>query len=207
MQRIKGGLPKSRLESLTDLVFGLALSIGSLSLLAKSPTTPSDVVTAVSGFAFSFLILITIWFRYTKIMSVLPMETGGTMVLNGIMLFLVSIEPYLLGVLTSGSFNGSNAALQNFASQAYALDLGGLTLIMGLFAHELTTERRGQLTPELIGEYRRVRNTEYFVGAWFALSALPFFWSWEVLGTPARITLWYFALIFAWLSRLIGKMS
>ena len=114
------------------------------------------------------------------------------MVLNGIMLFLVSIEPYLLGVLTSGSFQGSAEVLQNFASQAYALDLGGLNLIMAMFAHKLTVDERGQLTSELIGEYRRVRNMECFVGAWFALTALPPFWAWEILGTPARITLWYF---------------
>jgi len=120
------------------------------------------------------------------------------MVLTGVMLFLVSVEPYLLGVLTAGS----RGALQNFASQAYALDLAGLTLIMGLFAHQLTTKELG---PELLGEYKRLRNIECVAAVWFTATALPIFWPWQILGTPARIALWYFALLFVWISRLSGR--
>jgi hypothetical protein len=58
-------------------------------------------------------------------MSVLPVETAGTMLLNAAMLFLVSIEPYLLN-LFFGSFQTPEVAVMIFASEAYALDLAGL---------------------------------------------------------------------------------
>lgn len=134
-QVVKSRSPKTRIESLTDLIFGLALSIGSLSLLARPPSSPTDVIMDIAGFGFSFLILISIWFRYTNIMSVLPVETSGTIFLNSVMLFLVSIEPYLLSLVVFGSFQASSGAVLNFASEAYALDLAGLTFIMGLFSH------------------------------------------------------------------------
>jgi uncharacterized membrane protein len=134
-QLIKSRIPKTTIESLTDLIFGLALSIDSFSLLSKPPLSPADVIMELVGFGFSFLILISIWFRYTDIMSVLPVETGGTMFLNAVMLFLVSIEPYLLSLLTFGSFQTPGVAVLIFASEACALDLAGLTFIMGLFTH------------------------------------------------------------------------
>lgn len=49
-----------RVESLSDLIFGLALSIGSLELLARTPQTPIDLATSVGLFAFSFLIAVAI---------------------------------------------------------------------------------------------------------------------------------------------------
>jgi len=109
-------IPKARIESLTDLIFGLALSIGAVSLLGKSPATPRDVISDLLGFGFSFLILISIWFRYTNIISILPFETSEVMILNAVLLFLVSVEPYLLSILAFGSFQSSHAAVADFVS-------------------------------------------------------------------------------------------
>ena len=191
-------MPKSRLESLTDLIFGLALSIGAVSLLSKPPSTPSEVVADIAGFGFSFLILIQIWFRYTSVMSVLPIETRGTILLNVLMLFLVSVEPYLLSLLTSGS----SGDVSVFVSEIYAFDLTGLTLILGVFSHQMAVERPDLLEPEMAGKYRRLRNVQYCMAALFALSAAPIFWSWEILGTHVRFILWYAVLIFMLGSRL-----
>lgn len=204
-QLIRSRSPKTRIESLTDLIFGLALSIGSVSLLSKPPSSPADVIMDLAGFGFSFLILISIWFRYTNIMSVLPVETSGTMFLNAVMLFLVSIEPYLLSLLVFGSFQASGVAVLIFASGAYALDLAGLTFILGLFAHQLTIEDRKLVKPELVGQYRRIRDTQYLASLLFAVTALPPFWSWEILGTRARFFLWYAILVLTWISRLSGR--
>ena len=206
-QEIRSRIPKTRIESLTDLIFGLALSIGAVSLLSKPPMSPEDVIMDLVGFGFSFLILISIWFRYTNIMSVLPVETSGTMFLNAVMLFLVSIEPYLLSLLTFGPFEASRVIVLNFASEAYAIDVAGLNLIMGLFAHQLTAEERKLVNPELVGRYRRSRNISYFVAVLFAVSTLPFFWSWEIIGTPVRFYLWYSILAFVWISRLSGRSN
>lgn len=68
-----------RVESLSDLVFGLALSIGSLELLARTPSSPKDLATSVGLFAFSFLIVIATWFGCSRIMAVIPKETGGAL--------------------------------------------------------------------------------------------------------------------------------
>jgi uncharacterized membrane protein len=204
-QVIKSRGPKTRIESLTDLIFGLALSIGSVSLLSKPPSSPADVITDLVGFGFSFLILISIWIRYTNIMSVLPVETSGTMSLNAVMLFLVSIEPYLLSLLLSGSFQVSGVAVLIFVSEAYALDLAGLTSIMGLLAHQLTIEERKLVKPELVGQYRRIRNVQYLAAFLFAVTALPPFWSWEILGTRARFFLWYAILVVIWMGRLSSR--
>lgn len=200
----KSRSPKTRIESLTDLIFGLALSIGAVSLLSKPPSSPANVITDLAGFGFSFLILISIWFLYTNIMSVLPVETSGTMFLNVMMLFLVSIEPYLLSLLVLGSFQAGVAVLI-FASEAYAFDLAGLTAIMGLLAHQLTIEDRKLVEPELVSRYRRIRNVQYFAAILFAASALPPFWSWEIIGRPVRFYLWYAILATSWISRLTGR--
>ncbi len=204
-QVIKSRGPKTRIESLTDLIFGLALSIGSVSLLSKPPLSPADVITDLMGFGFSFLILISIWIRYTNIMSVLPVETSGTMSLNVVMLFLVSIEPYLLSLLLSGSFRASEVTVLIFVSEAYALDLAGLTSIMGLLAHQLTIEERELVKPELVGQYRRIRNVQYLAAFLFAVTALPPFWSWEILGTRARFFLWYAIMVVIWMSRMSSR--
>jgi hypothetical protein len=137
-------------------------------------------------------------------MSVLPVETSGTMFLNVMMLFLVSIEPYLLSLLVLASFQ-SGAAVLIFASEAYAIDLAGLTAIMGLLANQLTIEDRKLVEPELVNRYRRIRNVQYFAAILFAVSALPPFWSWEIIGRPVRFYLWYAILATSWISRLAGS--
>jgi len=87
--------PRPRIESLSDLIFGLALSIGAISLVSRVPATPSRMLIDISQFGFSFLILVSVWLGFTNIMSVLPLEDGTTVILNLVLLFLVSIEPYL----------------------------------------------------------------------------------------------------------------
>ncbi len=138
-------------------------------------------------------------------MSVLPVETSGTMSLNVVMLFLVSIEPYLLSLLLSGSFRASEVTVLIFVSEAYALDLAGLTSIMGLLAHQLTIEERELVKPELVGQYRRIRNVQYLAAFLFAVTALPPFWSWEILGTRARFFLWYAIMVVIWMSRMSSR--
>jgi hypothetical protein len=100
--------PRPRIESLTDLVFGLALSIGAISLISNRPADAGELYRAIAGFGFSFLILIQIWFRFTEIMSVLPVETAGTRVLNTLLLFLVALEPYLFNNLGASSLLGNS---------------------------------------------------------------------------------------------------
>jgi|SRR6267378_4551260 len=69
---------RPRIESLTDLVFGLALSIGAIGLISNRPKNTEILVESIAGFGFSFLILISIWFRYTEVLSVIRVEMTRT---------------------------------------------------------------------------------------------------------------------------------
>ena len=91
--------PKSRIESLSDLIFGLALSIGALTLIGQPPSDFGHLVQSLLFYAFSFLILISVWYGYTRTMSLLHVETSRLVELNILLLFLVSIEPFLFNQL------------------------------------------------------------------------------------------------------------
>ncbi len=130
------------------MIFGLALSICALTPVGKLTTDSSQIETNILAFGFSFLILISIWLRYTGIMSVLPVETATGTILNVIMLFCVSLEPYLFNLLNS--LNGYSG----FSSAAYAVDLGTLFAILALLTHQLTTEERNLIPIRLLRRYR-----------------------------------------------------
>ncbi len=90
------GRPRARIETLADLIFGFALSIGAIALIGSPPTSAGDINTRILEFMFTFFILITAWIIYTTQMSVLPLETRAVTLLNVLMLALVAVVPYLL---------------------------------------------------------------------------------------------------------------
>src|SRR6266568_4471579 len=101
--------PRPRLETLSDLIYGLSLSIGAISLVITNnqASTASDINRNILEFLFVFLILITSWIIYTSDMSVLPVETRLVTLLNVILLILVAIIPYLFDQAVS-ALNPSN---------------------------------------------------------------------------------------------------
>jgi uncharacterized membrane protein len=168
--------PRPRIESLTDLVFGLALSIGAISLISNKPADSGALAQAIAAFGFSFLILIQIWFRFTEIMSVLPIETAGTRVLNSILLFLVALEPYLFNIL--GFFmTPQPSGPVDAASSIYALDIGAIYGILAMFTNILATEERKLVAPGLLRKYRLSRDLEILVAIIFLVSAIPQLWT------------------------------
>lgn len=133
---------KLRIENLSDLVFGLTLSIGSIVLISNPPKTPNGLVTGIVFFGFSFLIVVWIWAGYTMTMTVLPLEIRGTFLLNITLLFCVAIEPYLFYVLTQNQF----FVLLDFASSVYALDVGAMLFILsGLHAFAPRKEKQCEI--------------------------------------------------------------
>jgi uncharacterized membrane protein len=198
--------PRPRIESLSDLIFGLALSIGTISLISSMPKSPAGIIFDVLQFGFSFLILISVWFSYSSIMSVLPVEDIHTMVLNTVMLFLVSVEPYLF-YLNSVFDLEQQEVMLDAASIAYALDMAGLMAILALFAHELTVEDRKLLPQDILGNYRRVRNTLLLAAVLFAVTLLPVFWTVRVLGTPLRFYVWFVPLVVASIRRVSSRLT
>jgi hypothetical protein len=68
---------KKSINDLSNMVFGVALSLGSLTLInnISSATAPAAILSSIVTFAFSFVIIIYIWFRYTKALELMNVET------------------------------------------------------------------------------------------------------------------------------------
>jgi len=199
--------PRPRIQSLSDLIFGLALSIGALNLITSKPADTAALFGSIATFGFSFLILIFVWFRYTEIMSVLPVETTRTRALNTIMLFLVAIEPYLFNQISFGFTPvGSPTLPQIDASATYALDLGAIWAILGAFTHVLTIEEKKLVAPDLIRKYRLMRNLEIVVAAIFFVSILPQFWDIMIGNTSLRYVLWGLTFFVRRTTNLYGRL-
>ena len=200
--------PKPRLESLTDLIFGLALSIGALVLLNNKPDDLPGLLMGVGLFGFSFLILISIWLRYTETMSVIPIETAVTRTLNIFLLFLVALEPYLFNLI-----GGASKLSQDVASIAYAIDIGSIYAILASFNNILTSEGRVLVRPDLVQKYRVIRNLQIGVAIIFWISIIPqFYGTVLVIGpitTPIRYVLWMATFAFSrgtWILKRTGRL-
>jgi uncharacterized membrane protein len=197
--------PRPRIESLSDLVFGLALSIGAIALVSSPPTTDGGFYRDVATFAFNFIILISIWLRYTRVMSVLPVETRGTLLLNGVLLFTVALEPFIFNILRSGnSALKVSISLYEAASSTFGLDVGAMMLIMGVFTLALADEEK-RLVPGGMTKGLRAEAVGWFVSSGiFLVSAIPVFGRVEVVGTQVtgvsvRTSLWLLALLVSWI--------
>jgi uncharacterized membrane protein len=196
--------PKSRIETLSDLIFGLALSIGALTLIGQAPSSFQNLVESIVYYAFSFLILISVWYGYTRIMSNVRIETRREVELNILLLFLVSIEPFLFNEL-----NSSTLPIQ-YVSILYALDLGGLFAIQALLANSILADKKRP--EELLRRYAAMRNAQIVGAAIFFISVLPFFWSLAIPITgkssiPLRFILWIAPLFMRFIRRIWERQS
>jgi uncharacterized membrane protein len=90
----------SRLEGISDAVFGFSITLIVVSL--DVPKTFDDLVVSLSnvgGFAFSFLTLIGIWFVHYRFFRRYGLEDGWTAILNTLLLFIVLLYIYPLKFL------------------------------------------------------------------------------------------------------------
>lgn len=180
--------PRARIESLSDMIFGLALSVGAITLVGNinNINTTNILLRDITTFGYSFLILIVVWMRYTRIMSVLPFEKRWTVSLNIALLFTVSLEPFLFNVLQTGV-----NTIQDNASQLYAVDLGAMMTILALFTFVLADEDRKLVPKEQVGELKVEGVTLSIAAAVFFLSTLEIFWaSLAPDRTPWRLYIW-----------------
>jgi len=211
MQQQTGGAhPRPRIETLADLIFGLSLSIGSIALIANPPKSTGEITTHILAFAYTFFVLITAWLIYTTYMSVLPIETRTVTFLNVGLLLLVAIVPYLLnGVeVASPALTPTEVSMiQNYSSQLFALDLGGILMILATFAHVISLEEKRLVAPELVTLFRNGRNRMAILAVLTLLSVAPQFWEWTLLGVPIRLYLWYPPLISYWVGRAVRPDS
>lgn len=199
-------ISRSRIESLSDIIFGLALAISTVPLISRLPAKPFGMVVDISEFGFGFLILMSVWMGYTNTMSVLPIEDNTAVTLNLLLLFLVSIEPYLF-YLNINYDMASHELFLNLASILYALDMTGLMLILGLFTHQLTREERGLVPKGSMARHKRVRNILFVSAVLFAITILPVFWIIRLYGQPIRFFFWFIPLFLSFGIRISGLVA
>ncbi|HUI01177.1 MAG TPA: TMEM175 family protein [Nitrososphaerales archaeon] len=203
--------PRPRILTLSDLVFGLALSISALTLIGQQPSTSGQFFTALALYSLSFFIVINVWRLYSLITSALPSETPTLTSLNLVLLFLVSIEPYLFAELFTGTGN-----LPSTVTDVYAFDLGLMFLIISFLCSALASEERGLAPKDLLGVYKRLRNVCLLEAAIFIVSVAPIFHNYTVFtfttGTvqdnfTLTSTLWVVALVVGWSWRRLPKSA
>ena len=193
--------PRPRLESLSDLIYGLSLSIGAIGLVVNSVQSSGigDINRNVIDFIFVFLILVTSWIVYTETASVLPIGSRPVTSLNVVLLVLVAIMPYLF----EQAILQSNAAyVQNYASSLFALDLSGQILIASAFAHVIASEaRRPSVEAGVLAGFRRSRNLLFFV-ALLVLISLGVPWAWLLFQAHVRMLVCFVPVVVFWANRM-----
>lgn len=164
------GISRRRIQSLSDLIFGLALSISALVLVGHQPSNDQQFFFSLALYGFSFLILINVWRIYSRSTSALPVETHGVIQLNVVLLFCVSAMPYLFNELfaTSGD-------LAQAVSSTFAADISGMFFILAYFSNTLATEEKHLVPKGSLARYKSERNRNLIMGSLFVVSILPFF--------------------------------
>lgn len=187
-----------RIERLSDLIFGLALSLGAFALVASPPSNATTLYTDLATFGFSFLILIFVWLAYTRLITALTLERHSTVYLNIVLLFFVSIEPFLLNIVVRPGLSGDFFAA---VSQAYAIDIGAMVTLLGLFAWALATTKSSSMPDHARGSFRREALSRWFAAGMYFVSAIPFVEMPTLLGESLRVWVWGVALVIMWGTR------
>jgi uncharacterized membrane protein len=197
---------RPRIQTLSDLVFGLALSISALTLVGQQPATTQQFALALGLYGFSFLILISVWQLYSSVTSILPAETTALINLNVVLLFFVSIEPYLFNELFALSGD-----MELFVSGIYSIDLAAMFFILAYFLHALTNEERQLVPKSQLGRYRFDRDVTLLAAVMLTISIAPYFGDTIILGASSggvsaslslRSTVWLTALLIGWIKRI-----
>ncbi len=198
--------PRPRIQSLSDLIFGLALSIGAIALIGSPPADVGGLFNDLLSFAYNFLILISVWMRYTRVMSALPLETRRTTVLNTVLLFTVSLEPFLFNIFRSQN-SMTPVALQLFqvSTALYGVDMGVMMVVMGVFSLALADEERKLVPSDMLRQLRREAVAWFAAATFFLVSAAPAFDTLMIGPTFARTDLWVGALLVSWVRRSIER--
>jgi len=203
----KDTVPRPRIQTLSDMIFGLALSIGAATQLDQKPGSVAAIGYSLLSFGFAFLVLSLVWFRYSRIMSVLPLESGRMAAANMILLFFVSAEPYLYNLMVNSSYSPPPAQLNSsITTTLYALDLGALMIVLAYFIHELTREERRLIPKEMMRGFKLTMYTTIISASIFFVSALPVFWSIVIIPSPV-ITLRYILWNGVWVSNMGRRLD
>ena len=190
-------MDKAEIESLSNLVFGLAISIGGLALIiVQIPTTPEELMKEMLWFSVGFVLLIAIWFNYTRAMAEITIETPIEFILNIIILLLVSLEPFLLNVLAFDRQDTQSArSTVELASALFAVVIAIIMLILAVYYHWIMEDKKESNEVHKALENRHRRDLRLIDASIFLISSLPIFWQLTINSLPLRYLLWSSALI------------
>jgi len=183
-------------ESFSDIIFGLALSIGALVLIQNQIRTLSDFVNNIFVFGFSFVIIALTWVLFSRTISQLSAESTPVLFLNLALLFCVALEPYLFYLLWNNS--PAIVSLLGTTSAAYALDVGFMFMILATLGMIVVRQNSGGGKGSLgaLNLLRRDVAARYAIGLAFLFSSAPIFWIPTPLGTQhVRNLIWYVSFI------------
>jgi len=96
------GQQMNRIEAVSDVVFGFALTLLVVSL--QAPRTYSDLINVIRGFpafALTFAVLMAVWARHYYFFRYYGLDDFVTIVLNTLLLFLVLFYVYPLKFFVS----------------------------------------------------------------------------------------------------------
>ncbi len=153
-------MEKKSIEDLSNLVFGLALTLGAVTLVRPESNDFVQLFAILLNFGLGFFIIVWIWWLYNRMTKGLDMDRKTEVILNCILLFLVVIEPYLWTLTTTSS-----------GATMYALDLGTALLILGAFSHltiQKAKKKREDVKRQIFG-----RNVAFACALVFYLSIIP----------------------------------
>jgi uncharacterized membrane protein len=187
-------------HSFSDIIFGLALSIGALVLTQNQVLTWQDFGWGILLFGFSFLVIALIWLMFSQTISVLQSEAPSVVFLNLALLFCVALEPYLFYML----MNGLTQNLLSFTSIGYALDVGFMFMILATLASLVL--KQGNNNPTFLKRFKHMMISESIVGALFLVSAAPVFWVDTQIG-HLRFVFWYSSFLVFLVSHIVSHLK
>ncbi|MDW5562075.1 MAG: TMEM175 family protein [Methanomassiliicoccus sp.] len=182
-------MEKKNIEELSNIIFGLALTVGTLTLVKPAEDSFGELLHILSSFALSFIVLLWFWWLYIRTMRGMVMNSQVKYGLNFVLLFLVVIEPYLLTIVDTVS-----------GATAYAIDLGTVMVVFVFFWHFMRKET--PLTDEArLDKLRRGRNSMLLSAAIFYASTLVQLFP-PIASSGAQGLIWLFVLVVAMVYRL-----
>ena len=184
------------IENLSNLVFGLSLSIVALILITNPADTPREMAEDILWFTFSFMIVISVWKSYVAIVAEMEVWNSRDVRLNILLLLFVGLEPYLFNAITFGNDKLTPAMqdeMNNLGTIAFALNIAAILLILAIYYHILAKEH-AKCAKDL-ARYKAERNQRILTGSIFAVSALPWFWGVKLANTELRYVIWFVPLV------------
>lgn len=171
---------KLKPDSFSDIIFGLALSMGSLILIENRVQVWQSFVWNIGLFAFSFAIIAMVWLSFSTTMRYLSTEAPAAIFLNLVLFFCVILEPYLFYMLMN-----SSGQLSMVISEVFAFDAGFMFFVLGIMAEMVVKEARINHPNYYSYDLKTLEYMiypRYIVGALFLISVIPVFWIQTPLG-------------------------